>query len=372
MANDWEKCEVSIGGQNFSSWESVLVKNDFLNAPPVFTLQTDGAKKIKLGDDCVIKLGGQTAITGYINVIQPAYDGNRHGLQVQGRSKTQDCIDCSIILGDSNNGNFDGQTLSSIANTILKPYSIKFTNKGKDAAFEHAQVHPGETAYQFIKRLALQLKLYLIHDEFGNLIAIDKAIDSSQTQLEEGKNILACRAVLSDYTQMKGVVGLGQCNADDKKSGRAVSQLMVKSEDNPECKRERRSCVVAERPCTGDNLKDRVRLEYEYRASVTMEVAITVYGWLTGGKSGDLWKPARMTMVKSPMAQLSQELWIRSVTFTQDNRSGTRTLIELQRYPQGMVPLTSNPLPDAMGGEGLGAKAAPPSDGAPKEMPPKP
>jgi prophage tail gpP-like protein len=80
-------------------------------------------------------------------------------------------------------------------------------------------------------------------------------------------------------------------------------------------------------------------MEAEYRQALAVDATISVYGWLTGGKSGDLWKPGHTVKIKSPMAKLPTDaLWIRAVTFTQDNNAGTQTHLELVRFPtQGQI-----------------------------------
>jgi prophage tail gpP-like protein len=53
------------------------------------------------------------------------------------------------------------------------------------------------------------------------------------------------------------------------------------------------------------------------------------YGWLKDG--GGLWQPGTKVHVKSPMIMIDEELDLMSATFTQDNKSGTRTSLELLR-----------------------------------------
>jgi prophage tail gpP-like protein len=59
-----------------------------------------------------------------------------------------------------------------------------------------------------------------------------------------------------------------------------------------------------------------------------IEATIVVYGWFKPG-THDLWRPGEKVFVNSPMAMLNQDLSLRSVTFTQDSESGTRTTLDL-------------------------------------------
>jgi prophage tail gpP-like protein len=118
-----------------------------------------------------------------------------------------------------------------------------------------------------------------------------------------------------------------------------MKAMMSTAADKPRCGL-RRPVIVAERYCTDEEMKTRVQMDSENRDAQSITATISVYGWLTGGKSGDLWKPGHTVKVKSKTAGLSQEtLWLKAVTFTQDNQSGTQTHLELLARPVGQVQL---------------------------------
>jgi prophage tail gpP-like protein len=81
-------------------------------------------------------------------------------------------------------------------------------------------------------------------------------------------------------------------------------------------------------------------METSWRESSTVEGTATVYGWLTKGKTGELWREGSWVNVSSPMANVKGKLWIKNVTFTQDDSGGTRTTLGLRRTPsQGEISL---------------------------------
>jgi len=61
--------------------------------------------------------------------------------------------------------------------------------------------------------------------------------------------------------------------------------------------------------------------------STEISAYITVQGWLYDG--ANLWEPGQHIHVKSPMAMLDLVMAAQSVTFTQDERGGTETTLEL-------------------------------------------
>jgi prophage tail gpP-like protein len=338
VPNAWETAKISVGGSDLKTFETLQVSYDAANPPPTFLITMAGkaADSVKTGDEVTITLGGKKAFSGYVNTVQRSYDGTRHGVMIQGRSKTQDASDTSIDLKkDGNNGNFDGQTLQAIGSKVIQRYDFKFMVKGDDPPFPHVQIQPSESAMNLVERLSRMQKKWLIHDENGDLIASDKPLGSNTGTIQEGKNVLSMRCTVADLMLVKKVTGLAQKNGSDQEWAKKASQIKSESKENTDCKRPREITILGERPCTQSELDERVTFEAQHRAAQTIDCEATVIGWLTGGKSGDIWKPGFTAQVNSPMAQLSnKELWIQRVDFLQDNAGGTRTVLKLLNQPK--------------------------------------
>ena len=80
-----------------------------------------------------------------------------------------------------------------------------------------------------------------------------------------------------------------------------------------------------------------------------------MYGWFKPG-THDLWRPGEKVFVNSPRAMLNQELSLRTVTFTQDNESGTQTTLDF------VAPCQLND--ESAGGSGTGAVPTDPNNPA--------
>ena len=73
-----------------------------------------------------------------------------------------------------------------------------------------------------------------------------------------------------------------------------------------------------------------MRANYEAHRSATARRSranVTVQGWLRDG--GNLWRTGDNVYVYSPMAMLNLVMKIQTATFTQDNKGGTTTMLEL-------------------------------------------
>jgi prophage tail gpP-like protein len=88
--------------------------------------------------------------------------------------------------------------------------------------------------------------------------------------------------------------------------------------------------IVNEAPAWSvQNLQGRAFSEKRWNADDQITVHVTVHGWLR--PSGGLWVRGQDVIVDSPMLIMPNEkLILKSATYTQDNKSGTRTTLDLR------------------------------------------
>jgi len=86
----------------------------------------------------------------------------------------------------------------------------------------------------------------------------------------------------------------------------------------------------AEQPVkTEQEVLDRARNEALWHEGPVIEATVTVQGWFRDEEN--VWWPGDVVFVYSPMCPLNQLMKIQTVTFTQDNNSGTETTLELKQ-----------------------------------------
>ena len=114
---------LKVNGKSYGGWTSATVEKSMFNLTGAFGLAaTDiypgqSAKwNIKLGDQCSVEINGQTIITGYIEDIPIDYDATSHNIQIGGRDKTGDLVDCSFD-GDANE--WDRLTVVNVIKEIM-------------------------------------------------------------------------------------------------------------------------------------------------------------------------------------------------------------------------------------------------------------
>ena len=89
-------------GQRLTGWESVSVTRGIELMPSSFeialTEKYSGQAAdivVKPGDLCVVLIGNDPVVTGYIDRYLPAMAPRQHTVRIHGRSKCEDLVDCS-------------------------------------------------------------------------------------------------------------------------------------------------------------------------------------------------------------------------------------------------------------------------------------
>lgn len=115
-----------VNGSRYEGWLSVSIGHGIDQLAGSYSLeitdkwagQTSGWA-IQAGDSCVVKIGEDTVITGYVDVVDSTLDKESHSINVQGRDKTGDLVDCAVIDRE-----YSGQNFEFIAVDVCKPFGI--------------------------------------------------------------------------------------------------------------------------------------------------------------------------------------------------------------------------------------------------------
>lgn len=338
MPRPEEVAEVIVGGTIYRAWTSVQVQIVYDQATRECVLAVAEPStgrgwpnlKLKPGDPCEVKLAGQRVIgKGFVIKRQAAFNPAQHGVQIIIGSKTFDTVESSII---GKSGQFKGYNFEQIAGSVLQPFGIKFRmeNPPQSASrkFEDVQVFPGESAWTFLERLARMRNIHLVCDADGNLKGGSAGGGAAIATLQEGRNLLFGRCLLDDATVFSQIEAVGQGKGGDERWGKAVSQLKERVE-NSAVQRYRPLKIIAEEPVDKEDLKDRANREKAEQAYTSVDVSVTVQGWLQD--NGKLWDVGPSVDVYSPLLfpDDRMNLVIKAVTFSQANEGGTTTTLDL-------------------------------------------
>lgn len=339
-----EVATLTVNGVDFRDWKTVLVHQGHMEAFNYYRftcsegspLSKDRAElRIRPGDHCTVSLGGQLAISGFVTHRQVAYTANSHAIEIIGKTYTASTTNGAAV---TKTGEFVQSSFKQVAENLLKPFGIKLETKGNidNAPFDRVNVH-GQTVWQVLETLARSRGIALGTDpKNGNvLVATGASYAEGGDSVVEGRNILEGHEILSMEIGGGPDMSIGQQASSDKVWGPEATRAFAEQASNIAKSfgvggQYMPNVVPLEMPGGFGDVRGRAKFEMAHRGSEQAVLNIVVQGWFA--QSGGLWRPLMFVHVKSPMLIMDESIQCKSVTFTQDDKSGTRTNLELVRY----------------------------------------
>ena len=89
------------------------------------------------GAACTVSVDGEPLISGYIDVVSPHYSADEHGINVSGRDRTGDLVDCSA---DVEPGEWHDIGIDALVANITRPFGIRvYPDSGLDLGAKFAR-----------------------------------------------------------------------------------------------------------------------------------------------------------------------------------------------------------------------------------------
>lgn len=330
MTTQLDEILLKAGGNVYGGWTKINVTRSLEAMSGSFDLeltwkwQDSDAKyqafmePIKQGEPCVVEIGDERVITGYVDDWVPSYDANQVIISVSGRDKTADLVDCSI---DYPSGQFNNQTLTQIAQTVCKPFGIKvIVNTDVGEAFPRIQIEQGETPHELLARLARQRGVLLTSDTYGNLVITRRSTQRAGVSLILGENVKAARGRFSWRQRFSSftikAVGAAFGSWDDSPLS-TVGGIKAEVKD-AEISRYRPMIIVNEEITTAEGAAKRGQWERQRSIAKSNGAEYTVTGWRIP-QTGKLWNFNTLVPVQDEIIGLDEELLIASVMFSEDD-----------------------------------------------------
>lgn len=312
-----------VDGQAYGGWERVEIQRSIEQMAGAFVLQVttkwDGQTEpyqLREGLPCSVLIGGEPVITGYIDDYSPQCDPESSTINIHGRDKTCDLVDCSAI---HKSGQWHNVGLVRIVEDICKPFGIavvvddavELGDKFKSFALEE-----GETAFCAIDRACRMRAVLCTSTPLGEVLLTRASDEDVGVQLIEGVNMKVFGARHSWRERYSLVTIKGQGKGDDDESGEAVAHAKAEAKDE-EINRYRPLVVVAEHGAGLKSLSDRAKWEVKVRMGRGKRGTCTVVGWRVGtdGQVGRMWQPNTLVYIDSPRLNLAADMLIVGCTY---------------------------------------------------------
>lgn len=341
-----EEITLTVGGRNLRGWTGMRLTRGIERLPSDFDLtMTEFAPgdpislPVKPGDSCKVKLGDDLVISGFTDRIRPRISPTEHAINVVGRGKCADLVDCSAEWPKTQ---FRNLNAFQLAQKLVLPYQrdtgglkVKCTVPTGLPTVPSFNLMLGETSFEIIERCARFSSLLAYDQPDGNLLLTRvNETDTHASGFEEGVNVQTGSADIgmdqrfSEYFCYLQSVDLFQ---DVGIGGLLASKALDKT-----VTRHRRKVVIAESPGSDQGFKvatQRANWEMARRYGRSFVVNLTVDSWRD--KAGRLWTPNALAPLDMPSLKLARKntqgiKWtIAQVTYNLTEATGTTAEVTL-------------------------------------------
>lgn len=314
-----------VDGEEIIGWQEIDVTLRAEGFPNGFSV-TASAKdhiqvKARAGADCRVYLGGDLVISGFVDRDIQSGSPDRHSLQIIGRGRTQDLVDCS---GEWPDGQLIGGDALRIARTLALPYKLDVAlANGATAGPQVPQwlLNYGETGAEIIQRVARNAGLLAYEDAQGRLLLATVGTRTAASGVAYGENVQAWAIENGMDQRMSEIVCSDQAtDALMELGGNSFYDRAI----DPNVPRHRLLYAIIEGVGADDPksfTSTKARWELARRAGRSAVVHATVDNWRDS--SGALWEPNTRVPVDLPGNRAGSPLILSEVTFRRSNEAGT-------------------------------------------------
>ena len=328
---------LKVANKNFGGWTSVRVEKSLyritgafgLAATDIFPGNMEGWG-FALGDVCTVEIDGQTIITGHVEDLPISYDSGSHNIQVGGRDKTGDLVDCSFVESANE---WKNQRMKHIIEALCKPFAIDIYVDNSVIVQACTKVpefkaNEGDVVFDLIARLCRMFAILPVSYGDGKL-TLTRAGTAFKTYdaLELGKNVKSGSVEQSNKDRYQTYIVKGHgVGTDEKSLASDVTGVVGRASDDV-ILRYRPLIVFTETPCDIGRCLTRARWEARNRAGASRSLEYEVQGWVQS--NGDVWPLNAMVEVRDSFLGIDCSLLIAAVSYSVDDLSGTITRLSL-------------------------------------------
>lgn len=317
-----------IGGKVFEGWEDSqftrelnACASDFQIAMTDKWREDKEAWRVVPNNAAHIHLGKHSMLQGYIDSVEASISANARGVQVKGRSKTGDLVDCSV----TGPGQYANLNLKEIAEKVVAPFKIPVIfNASPGDPFPTTTVQQGETVFNLLDRLARQRKLLIYPSVDGALVFAKAGAQRASTQLVEGVNILSGKSTYDFSNRFSTYEAKGQ-NIGWMGEGKETTAALGTATDEG-VGRYRPLVLLAETVSDNGQTENRAAYEAALRKAQSLKVEVQVQGFYQ--KDDTLWDINQFVFVDCGFLGVRRWMITRKVTYNKSN-GGSTTTIEL-------------------------------------------
>jgi prophage tail gpP-like protein len=318
---------VAAGGGLWTAFERVLVRASFQEAARSFELKVAAepgasatAWMFKAGTAISILSNGSLMCQGFVDRYQPTLgEHDTAEINISGRSRSQDYIDSSAVHDTNQFKNKDPQEIGA----ALDHFGVGIATDEQLKKVPIYRITPGETAFRCLEKLCREQGVFPVGQADGSIKITKGGKMRHAGSLIERVNIKRIEADHNWSGRHSDVIVRGQRPFGH---GEDALQIEAKARD-AELGRYRPVIVIHDGDTDKDRAKKRAGTRRDREAGNSLKANVTVQGHHDDG--GMLWEPGALVFVDSNFADIHQDMAIESVTYSQDRKDGTLSVLSL-------------------------------------------
>lgn len=329
-----DKMLVSVGGRNYSGWKNISVRASMESLAHGFQVSladigpTDISKIIP-GEPLTLIVdqdGFQTTVfSGFVDDRNRTRAGGNTSLEITGRSKTADLVDCSAIYG---NNTFIEIDFTKMAEQLAKPFGIKvvsYLDPGEK--IKNYTIKNGASVFSVLEENARKVGALLSTNWDGDLVLsyADAAL-RSDADLVDGVNVQKLSEKWSAKKRHSKYIFKGQATVAGGKPWESDQTIAIKKEANdPGVTRYRPKIVTPSGKMNSTELQQTANWEAQVRTGRSKYYVAEVDGWFQG-TTGQPWQINSVANLYSSDFEVDTLFLITEVEFTKDEKGTTSSI----------------------------------------------
>lgn len=322
-----------VNGKDFTGWTRVSISAGIDRIARNFDVEitrqwptSNNLSDLELpvieGDVVEVLIGTDKVMTGFVDATPLRYDAKNVSAGINGRSKTEDLIDCSA---PTQPGQFTNRSLAQIVTALAQPFGVQVVSATTESStLTSFQIDFGETVSEALNRL-LGLEQVLAFDNADGALVLDTVgNEKAVTALVLGQNIIGADSPRDCSERFSEITVTGQRAGTDDDYGETTNTKITATVKDSAVKRYRPLTIKQCGNATVATCRARAEYEKAHREGETLETTYTVVGWRQG--NGELWQPNQRVVVWDPVMGFNNtELVAAEVTWQlDDNGFSTR------------------------------------------------
>ena len=332
-----DNVQLLIGGKTHGDWDSYEIDSDLMvpaDGWHVSLGMTGGEMPpdVVPGAPVVLKVDGETVLTGRVDDIEHSITKNVHSFSLSGRDHAADLVDCSAPI-------FDKQLigLSEVIAALSRPFGITHHRISADSTRiqKKINIEPGDTAWDALVHAAEANGLWPWFDPDGTLVVggPDYSTPVVATLIlrksGDGNNVISLSKQESMQGRYSKVTVFGQTQGTHTEQGKNNLKGTAYDTGVPWY----RPKIVADYECDNTEVcRDRARkiISDSRLNSLTLSAVVKGHHVTSDQPPALLWMPGQRVRVISEPHGIDAIYFVMARKFTRGRNIGTRTTITLK------------------------------------------